>query len=320
MRETLSPANQTEWLAMRAIDVTSTESPALFGESTYDTEFSLWHRKREGAIVALEPTERMEWGTDLQDQIAASLAKRQQVSIERLTEYARLSNTRMGASFDFRIFGAGGHGVELPPALAAKFYECGPGLLEIKNVDAAVFAKTWPKRDDGTLEAPSHIEIQLQHQLHVSGLKWGAIGVLVGGNRGHLLIRDYYQDVGEEIESRIVKFWQSIESDQPPDPTYPPDAGLMIKLMGNVTPEKVYDGRGNEALRLLLDDYKRFAEQEKLAKEDKQICHAKILQMIGDAQRAYADGYMISAGMVKATRIEYDRAAYRLFKVTEKKS
>lgn len=319
MRKSISPANESEWLALRMLDVTSTESAALFGESPYDTEFSLWHRKKSGAVVKLEPNERMDWGTDLQDQIAASLAKRQQVGIERLTDYMRLTNTRMGASFDFLIFGVGSDPVEFPSALASKFYDHGPGLLEIKNVDGAVFARTWAKRDDGMLEAPSHIEIQLQHQLHVSGLKWGAIGVLVGGNRGYLLVRDYYPDVGEEIEGRVNQFWESIEAGDEPDPTYPPDAGLMIKLMGKVTPEKVYDGVGNAELAQLLADYKRFAADEKLAKEDKQICHARILKIIGDAQRAYADGYTISAGMVRATRIEYDREAYRMFKVTEKK-
>ena len=126
MRKSISPANEAEWLALRTLDVTSTESAALFGESPYDTEFSLWHRKKSGAIVKLEPNERMDWGTDLQDQIAASLAKWQHVGIERITEYMRLTNTRMGASFDFRIFNVGSDPVEFTSALAAKFHDHGP--------------------------------------------------------------------------------------------------------------------------------------------------------------------------------------------------
>ena len=37
--------------------------------------------------VALEPTERMEWGNDLQDAIALSLGRRYGVKVVRITEF-----------------------------------------------------------------------------------------------------------------------------------------------------------------------------------------------------------------------------------------
>ena len=39
--EIIVPSNQEHWLAMRKLDVTSTESACLFGESPYMTHFDL---------------------------------------------------------------------------------------------------------------------------------------------------------------------------------------------------------------------------------------------------------------------------------------
>ena len=48
---------------------------------------------------------------------------------------------------------------------------------------------------------------------------------------------------------------------------------------------------------------------------------AKLLMRIGDAEKALGDGYSISASAIKPTKIEaYERAGYRDFRVTVKKS
>jgi len=321
-RVAIRPPSEQAWLAMRALDVTSTEASALFSMSPYSTEFELWHRKKSGEVQTLDPNERMDWGNDLQDTIALSLAKRYGVVVERVVDYMRIEHARMGSSFDFEIFGE----ADIPddefkgdPTLREMFRKHGPGLLEIKNVDGLVFKKTWPVNDDKTIEAPAHIEIQVQHQMHVRDREWSAIGALIGGNRGLMLIRQRDREVGDAIEKRIIDFWMSIANDRQPDPRYPADAGAVIKLFGTATEKKVFDGRGRADIDALLAEYKAASDREKQAKEDKDVAKAKILEIVEDAERIYTDRYTVSAGMIKAQEYVVKKAPSRNWRVTEKK-
>ena len=318
-RITINPENQSAWLALRPFDVTSTESAALFGLSPYATAFELWHRKHDKTVVEFDATERMEWGTDLQDAIALSLARRYGVLVRKATEYGRITESRMGASFDFEITGVAD---KLPDdmLLASMFAEHGPGLLEIKNVDRMIFKDQWQANDANEMEAPGHIEIQVQHQLHVKDRAWAAIGVLVGGNTGRILVRRRDLEVGASLEARIAAFWQSVDDGIEPSPMFPGDAAFVTKLYGYAEPNKVFDGRGNPELVELAQAYRAAADTEKLAKEDKDVAKAKLLQAIGDAERAYLDGYTISAAMVGPAHVEYDRAGYRGWRLTKGKA
>lgn len=321
-RVALTPPNELAWKAMRVLDVTSTESAALFGMSPYTTTFHLWHAKRAQTPSDFEPSERMEWGTDLQDSIALSFARRYGVKVVRVTEYMRIEQARMGSSFDFEIVDMADV-VAADTSLQEMFKQHGPGILEIKNVDRSVFRDAWERKDAETgerwIEPPGHIDIQLQHQLHVRERGWGALGVLVGGNTGKLVLRERRLDVGNALQARIEEFWRSVDEGREPEPAYPGDAEFVAKLYGYAEVGRVYDGRGNAELAAILAEYCEAAGREKMAKEDKKVAQAKALRIIGDAERAIIDGYSVSAGMVGPTHVEYDRKGYRNWRVTPKK-
>jgi predicted phage-related endonuclease len=245
----------------------------------------------------------MAWGRRVQDAIAAGIAADQGWKCRPMPEYIRLMDARMGASFDYEV--------ECPVR--------GKGILEIKNVDFLVFRDKWTDDDQG-MEAPPHIEIQLQHQLHLAELEWGAIGVLIGGNDARCLVRDRDQEVGASIESSVRAFWKSIAEGVEPPPVFPEDAEFVAKLHGYAEPGKLFDARGRADIAALLSEYKIAAEQEKLSGEDKKVARAKVLQIIGDAEKVMADGYNVSCGLVGPANIAaYTRAGYRGWRVTVKK-
>ena len=309
------PPNDAAWHALRLQVITSTESPALFGMSPYSTMFELWHRKRDGVHVTIDENERMEWGTELQDSIAAVLGRRYGVKTRRIPEYISLGDARMGASFDYEIHEQGAPAAD-NGILEAMLNEFGPGIFEIKAVDYGVFRDQWAI-DDGTGQrtAPGHIEIQLQHQMHVRGVQWGAIGVLVGGNKGFVIMRRYDQAVGDAIEAKVRAFWQSIADDNPPPPIFPGDESFVCKLYGSAVAGKVADMRGDSEVNELVVAYQDAKDREELAKEDKQIARAKLLMKAGDAARAMVDGYNIDLGVTKAGHVSFDREAFRRFKM-----
>lgn len=296
--ETKLPLTREEWLQMRASDITSTEVAALFGCSPYMTKFELWHRKKTRAIVSIEENERMKWGTRLQDSIALGIAEDNRWEVRRMDEYMSDAAARMGASFDFAI----------EP----------DGILEIKNVDSMVFKDGWLVSDDN-IEAPPHIEIQLQHQLAVSKRSFGVIGALVGGNRVVLIRREADPDIIASIRKAVAGFWESIDGNIEPKPDFERDSEFIASIYKFAEPGKVLDATGDEEIRKMAAEYKALGDAVKTATGGRDAIKAQLLMRMGDAEKVIGDGFSISAGMVGPAKVAYEREGYRLFKINWKK-
>lgn len=302
-------ATDAEWHALRAADVTSTESPALFGLSPYVTEYELWHRKRDGSTVQLEPNERMTWGLRLQGAIAQGVAEDKHWLIEDQSRryYRHPKVPRMGCSLDY---------IARDVARLGDTY----GIMEVKNLDALAYRDGWTLHEDGEVEAPAHIEMQVQHQLEVTGLNWAAIVALVGGNTARVLIRDRDPEIGARIVSAVRAFWRAVDEGKPPAPDFARDADFVRSRHQTVTPRpEPVDLRSNNRLADLCFAYKQHAGIEAGAKKAKDAAAAEILSIVGDAEKAMAQGFSISAGMVPGTTISYERAPYRRLTISEKK-
>lgn len=282
--QVITPANESDWLAMRKLDVTSTESAALFGMSPYMTHFDLWHRKHSNLVPEFKSNERMKWGNRLEAAIAHGIADEQGWEIKPLKEYMRLPEQRIGSSFDFVITSLGE-----------------PAHLEIKNVDYLAFRDGWIEHDDGSIEAPEHIEMQVQHQMMVSGYKRSFIGAFIGGNRGVVITRNRDEAVISAMHLIIADFWRSVDAHVEPNPVMPGDAGVVIQLNQYAQPGKILDASTDENIAALVSDYKHAAKQAKDWEEDKDVCKAKLLQAIGDAEKVLTDGWTISASLQAET-------------------
>ena len=295
----IQPTDTQDWLHLRTQDITSTDVAALFGISPYLTKFELWHRKKRGEIVELSENKRMKWGTALQDTIAAQIAKDHGWTIRRMTEYIRDETIRAGASFDFAI------GED--------------GLLEIKNVDGRIYRDNWIEDDNGNIQAPPHIEIQVQHQLLVSGREYAYIGALVGGNDEKLIYRKRDEMVIAVIRQAVKEFWESINNNTPPEPNFVEDAAFISKLYGYAEPNKVLDVRGDEKFQAMMENYKELGEVIKEKQSARDAIKAELLTIVGDAEKVTGDSFTISAGIVAGADISYHRNEYRMFKPSWRK-
>src|SRR5690606_11437457 len=93
-------------------------------------------------------------------------------------------------------------------------------ILEIKNVDGLVFRNEWLEDEDGNLEAPLHIELQVQQQMMLSGIKKAWICALVGGNKAVILKREADPEMFEMIKIKTEAFWKSIKEEKAPEPDF----------------------------------------------------------------------------------------------------
>lgn len=299
MIEIIKPESREHWISLRRYDVTSTEIAALFGISPYTTEFELWHRKHGMIDLELEENERMKWGSRLESAIAMGIAEDQGWKIRKMDEYIRDPDLNLGASFDYAIGDS--------------------GILEIKNVDALIFRDGWTLDEDGNLEAPLHIEMQVQQQLMLSGRDVLHIGALVGGNRVELIERHPDLAIHDEIKKKARAFWDSVVSGTEPKPDFIKDAEFIAKLYQYAEPGKVVDASGDDELLMWAMEYRRLGEEIKSAEEVRDGYRARMLQRIGDAEKVLGAGFTVSAGVVGEAEISYTRKAYRTFRCSWKK-
>jgi putative phage-type endonuclease len=309
-RETVVPTDNKHWHELRSQVITSTDVAALFGISPWMTEFELWHRKKNATIVELETNERMKWGNRLQDAIANGIAEDYKLTVRPMKEFITIPTWRMGSSFDFLV-------TDGPVDVLGMDNK--EAILEVKNVDGLAYKDGWIVNGDFA-EAPPHIEIQVQHELLVSGRNRAIIGPLVGGNRARIIIRDADAQIQEAIKTKVAAFWASIAMSQEPRPDFKADAAFIAKLNGYAEPGKIKNAAGDDVLSGLCRTYKEWGEKEKEAKKEKDGVRAQILTLIEDAEKVYADGFTITAGLIPPTLVEaFTKKGYRDFKVYAKK-
>jgi putative phage-type endonuclease len=197
-------------LELRKNDITSTDVSCLFGQNPYKTIYQLWLEKAGYKQDDRVPSNYMQWGTALEEAIAKEIARERGWTIVSALWYDRDSTLRIGSSYDYFITGKE------------------EAILEIKNVSEMSFKKGWTAIGDNEYEAPTHIELQVQHQLMVSGLKKAYIGVLVGGNKHYVIERNAIESVHQAIIQKVKEFWDSVERNIQPDPNYERDSALIL--------------------------------------------------------------------------------------------
>lgn len=300
----ITPKDENHWKQLRCLDVTSTEIAALFGCSPYITAFELWHRKKTQEIPEFTVSERMKWGTRLEAAIAAGVGEDNNWNIAPFKDYGRIPELRIGSSFDFHF--------------ETRSSPMDHGLLEIKNVDPMAFKDGWIV-DGDDVEAPLHIELQVQHQMLVSGHSQAFIAALVGGNKVVLIKRLPDEKTALAIGYKVKEFWASIDADKPPEPNFAQDAVFISQLYNIAKPGRIAQVNGNARILELVQSYKDASAIEKAAKEQKDAAKAELLMMSNEAEKMISDEFTISMGMVGPAHVEYDREGYRLFKINWRK-
>lgn len=301
------------WLQNRLLDVTSTEVSALYDLSPYKTEYELYHEKKNGEIVRIEENERMTWGKRLEASIANGAAETMGWDIDKLDVYIRNPETRLGSSFDYQINSSSD----------------GTGILEVKNVDGAVYRRNWNDDGAGNIEAPEHIELQIQHQMEVADVSWCAIVALVGGNTQKVIFRNRDREIGKDLVKKVGAFWAKVDAGTPPSADYEKDAEFIIKTLRNQA-EAGLVAQADPDLDELIKGY-AFASQEasSMAKV-KDSYKAQILERVGEASKVLSGLGTISCGMSKpseGTLVTQDmvgtylnpRKGYRMFRFTKNK-
>lgn len=153
---------------------------------------------------------------------------------------------------------------------------------------------------------------------------------LVGGNTLKITRRNRDDAVGRVILRKVAEFWAMVHDDRPPPPDFTRDAKLIAALYNRSNPGEVIDMTGDSKANELVFYYA--STQESIAVMQREIdkYKAQLLEIIGTAEKAFAEHWSISAKEVAGSEgkiVTQDmvgtyinqRKGYRRFAVTIKK-
>lgn len=288
-----------EWLHARRQFVGASEVAAICGLDPYLSAYALWAEKSGRLADERESdgdiSEAAYWGNILEPLIADRYAE--ETGLE-LKDYGRTTLMRgdhpnLVATLDREILAPGAHGV-----LEIK----APGFLQ---------RDTW---QDGP---PERHVIQLQAQLAVTGLSWGAIAALIGGQDFRIYRVDRDQELIDLALERVDEFMTCVREDVPPEPD---GSGSTSRVLKRLFPEdsgvEVELEPGFERwARQLREARAEAAKQKRLADE----AENHLMAAIGHATFAKAGEFALSAKTTKRAGYSVGPTSFRALKFIEAK-
>ena len=254
-------ASRADWLAARRRGITATDVVAIVGLSKFATALDVYVDKRVGSQDS--GREDAGWGQLLEDVVAREWAARGGHRIRRVGLLANRDAPHHLASCDRLII--------IGPREAA-------GVLEVKTTSA----RSGPAWETSP---PERVAVQVQWQLHVTGLEMAHVAVLVGGQelRDFMVARD--QDLIDYLIGEADRVWGEVQAG------VLPDAGVSVAALDRLHPTRsgAVDVPAGEAGRW-VDAYRAARDAEKAAAVEKEAARAQLVALLGDAQEATVDG------------------------------
>lgn len=216
--------SRDDWLSVRKGGIGSSDAAAAVGLNPYQSALELWMVKtgRDANLPKIDPNDEsspMYWGTLLEPIVAAHYTKRTGHKVRRINAVLQHPNEPwMLANLDREVVGA--------PDVQ---------ILECKTAGING-ARLWKEG------VPEYVQLQVMHQLAVTGKQAADVAVLLGGQtlEVHRIVRN------ETMITQLIelerRFWRYVETDQAPPADgsdsadlalrclYPQDAGTTLDL------------------------------------------------------------------------------------------
>ena len=265
-----------QWLQVRQGGIGSSDAAAAVGLHPYKSPLQLWMEKtgRDSHLPKVDPNDDhspMYWGTLLEPIVAAHYTRRTGYRVRRL--HAVLQHPEhpwMLANIDREVVGS----AEVQ-------------ILECKTAGIHG-SRLWSEG------VPEYVQLQVMHQLAVTGKQAADVAVLLGGQD----LQVFRIERNEEMIAQLIdlerQFWGYVQRDQEPPADgsdsadlalralYPRDSGTTLDFSGDLEMSGVFSD--------LLAVRSVIASQTALEAQLKQ----RIQQRMGDASRAVFESGEVS--------------------------
>lgn len=230
-----------EWLAIRKTGITGSRISGIMNVSPFETPRSVYC-DLHGLRAEKEQTEPMYWGNALEDIIAKEFSKRTGFKV------SRVNYVLQHPTYDFLLGNIDRLVIE----------DKKKGVLEVKNVSAYGMDE-WK---DG---APQHYQMQLQFYLALTGLQFGYLVALVGGQK--LVSHRYERDdlLIDEMIDAATEFWFDHVLPMVEPPVTDRDTELLNQMFAQSEPDKILNLNGaidSARIELLREFRQKYEEAE----------------------------------------------------------
>lgn len=270
--------DREQWLTVRKGGIGSSDAAAAVGLNPYKSQLALWLEKtgRDGAMPQIDPNDDSApvfWGTILEPIVATQYSKRTGLKVRKVNAVLQHSDPElrwMMANLDREVVGSA----------EVQILEC-----KTAGINGA---RLWK---DGV---PEYVQLQVMHQLAVTGKQAADVAVLIGGQdlEVHRIERD------EKMIANLIelerRFWQYVVDDIPPPADGSDSADQALRCLYPQDNGRTLDLSGNPTLNVAYVELK--ALKQTISKQTQREAELKQLlqQAIGDLSRATFAGGQIT--------------------------
>lgn len=270
--------DREQWLTVRKGGIGSSDAAAAVGLNPYKSQLALWLEKtgRDSAMPQIDPNDDSApvfWGTILEPIVATQYSKRTGLKVRKVNAVLQHANPDlrwMMANLDREVVGS--------PDVQ---------ILECKTAGING-ARLWKEG------VPEYVQLQVMHQLAVTGKQAADIAVLIGGQdlEIHRIERD------EKMIANLIelerRFWQYVVDDIPPPADGSDSADQALRYLYPQDNGRTLDLSGNPALSMAYVELK--ALKQTIGKQQQREAELKQLlqQAMGDLSRATFAGGQIT--------------------------
>lgn len=256
------------WLAVRQTGIGSSDAAAAVGLNPYKSQLELWMEKTgrlvhaaqsdgqasadtgESSGVSDDDNSPLFWGTVLEPIVAEHYAKRTGFKVRRVNAVLQHpEHAWMLANLDREVVGSD----------EVQVLEC-----KTAGVNGA---KLWKNG------IPEYVQLQVMHQLAVTGQQAADVAVLVGGHELRIFRLERDEALIERLIQLEAEFWRHVTEDTPPPADasdsadralralFPEDDHEVLDFSDHTELSEVFDQL--QAARSILDDTKQQEAQLK---------------------------------------------------------
>ena len=266
-----------EWLVVRKQGIGSSDAAAAVGLNPYKSQLELWLEKtgRDTSLPKLDPQDEDSpayWGNILEPIVATHYTRRSGHRVRRINAVLQHPEPQlkwMLANIDREVIGA--------PEVQ---------ILECKTAGING-ARLWKEG------VPEYVQLQVMHQLAVTGKQAADVAVLLGGQ--HLEVHRIERD--ESMIARLIDlerlFWDYVVSDTPPPADGTASAEAALRCLYPEDNGRTLDFSQHTELTTTYLELK--AVRQRIAQQETREAQLKqsLQQAMGEAGRAeFAEGYI----------------------------
>lgn len=268
--------SREQWLEVRSGGIGSSDAAAAVGLCPYKSPLELWMEKTGRANKAGEHLgldDPRYWGTLLEPFVANAYQQKTGRKVRKLNAVLQHPSLPfMLANIDREVVGS-------------------PDVQILECKTAGEFgARLWREG------VPEYVQIQVQHQLAVTGKQAADVAVLLCGQT----LEVFRVPRDDEAIARLVvleaRFWEHVENDTPPPADGSESSARALRRLYPGGGDTV-DLSGDESLGQALEELRRLRDELDAKQATAEALRQRIQQAMGDAARA-----VLSTGEVSFKR------------------